>query len=149
MRGYPDFLAVPAYAGFGYLYREYDNWHTIHSGETYDAISIVGQGTTMGGLVQFDMANESNLLVTPTFVIDGVAVQLPIVAGWEDLQCLGETDLFYRMVKYNVYDGGVEASLSIVPGTTWGLSLILRFYNATVFDVDVDTLLYYRKCERA
>ena len=148
MRGYPDFLAVPAYAGFGYVYREYGPWHTIPSGETYDAISIAGQGSTTGGMVRFNMANESDLVVVPTFVIDGVAVELPTVAGWEDFQCLGETDLFYRLVEYNVYDGGVKASLSIVSGISWGMSLILRFRNATAFDADVETLLYYRKCER-
>ena len=149
MRGYPDFLATPAYAGFGYLYREYDYWHMMAEMETYDAISIAGQGTTMGGLVKFEMVNELGLLVTPTFVIDDVAVELPTVASWEDVQCLGETDLFYRLVEYEVYDGWVKASLSIVPGTTWGFSLILRFHNATMLTAGVDTLLYYRKCERA
>ena len=148
MRGYPDFLATPAYAGFGYLYREEDVWHTIPAWETYDAISIAGQGTTMGGLVQFDMADESDLIVIPRLVIDGVDSRLPEIAHWDDLQCLGETDLFYRLVEYEIRDNEAEASLTIVSGTTWGLSLILRFYNATPFNVHVNTLLYYRKCER-
>jgi len=148
MRGYPDFLAVPAYAGFGYLYREYDTWHDIAPGATYNAISISGQGETVDGRVFMDMNAEDSLLLTPRIIVDGTSVDLLDVSILDLTQPFGESDAFYRLCLYRYVEGYTQAVMTIRKGYSWGLSFVLQFFNESEHTISVDTLLYYRKCER-
>ena len=148
MRGYPDFLATPAYAGFGFLYQEYDPCHDIASGATYNAISISGQGETVDGRVFMDMNAEDSLLLTPRIIVDGVSVELLGVSTLGSAQLFGESDTFYRLCSYDYFEGCTEAIMTIQKGYSWGLSFVLQFFNESEHTISVDTTLYYRKCER-
>ena len=148
MRGYPDFLAVPAYAGFGYLYRESDDWHDIDGGTSYDALSIKGQGETVGGRVFISMDIESPLSLLPRIIVDGTSVELLDVPTLDRAQLFGESDTFYRLCSYYYNEGGTNAVMTIQKGYSWGLSFVLQFYNEGGPTIWVNTLLYYRKCER-
>jgi len=148
MRGYPDFLATPAYAGFGFLYQEYDPCHDIASGATYNAISISGQGETVGGRVLMLMDAEAPLWLTPRIIVDGTFVELLDVSALGSAQLFGESDTFYRLCSYDYFEGCTEAIMTIQKGYSWGLSFVLQFLNPGAYIISVDTLLYYRKCER-
>ena len=148
MRGYPDFLATPAYAGFGFLYQEYDPCHDIASGATYNAISISGQGETVDGRVFMDMNAEDPLLLTPRIIVDGVSAELLDVSILDLTQPFGESDAFYRLCSYSYVEGFTQAVMTIQKGYSWGLSFVLQFHNLSANTISVDTLLYYRKCER-
>ena len=148
MRGHPDFLATPAYAGFGFLYREHADWYDMAPGATYNAISINGQGETVDGRVLMAMDAEDPLLLTPRIIVDGVSVELLGVSTLGSAQLFGESDTFYRLCSYDYFEGCTEAIMTIQKGYSWGLSFVLQFLNPGAHTISVDTLLYYRKCER-
>jgi hypothetical protein len=146
-RGYPDFLALPKFSNFGYLYRVYENWHTILAGDTHSPLSIAGQGKMVNGHIWIIADAEAWVNTVCRFIIDGVTLELPAISVLMDDQSFGNTDNFLRMTLFELFLGETDIDLTFSKDFSWGLSFELQLYNPDGFDIDVDTLFFYTKVE--